>query len=172
MRKLYALLGALLMCAVVGCGEDTNEKIIADTVSILDGTRSDIEQITKTIGDAVSQAKKDGKPLDLTKIEKATQETAAFKKKAEALQRYKAETDVIKDVVTPQQREEFAKKYKSQFQEKLQRLDEAQKSLEAALRDAETVAASNAESKDAVGKLRDALKEAQNEFEVLTKRQS
>src|SRR5271166_4092713 len=103
MRKLYVLLGTLLTFTVVGCGEDTNDTIIAGITSILDGTTSQIEQITKTVNDAVSQAKKDNKPLDIAKIATATQNAAELKKKAEALQRYKAEIDVRKDNLTADQ---------------------------------------------------------------------
>jgi DNA repair exonuclease SbcCD ATPase subunit len=172
MRKLYVLLGTLLICTVAGCGDDTNDNIIAGTISILDGTTSQIEQITKTVKDTVDQAKKDSKPLDIAKIATATQNATELKKKAEALQRFKAEIDVRKDSLTADQREENAKKHKAAFQQKLQNLDTAQKNLDTALREADAVAATNNESKAALEKLRDALKEAQNEFEVLTKRQS
>jgi hypothetical protein len=172
MRKLYVLLGTLLTFAVAGCGEDANDSIIAGTISILDGTTSQIEQITKTLNDAVNEAKKETKPLDLAKIKTATQNAIELKKKAETLQRYKAEIDVRKDGLTPEQREEYATKYKAAFQQKLQNLDTAQKNLDVALREADAVAASNSESKAALEQLRDALKESQNEFEVLTKRQS
>jgi DNA repair exonuclease SbcCD ATPase subunit len=171
MRKLLVLLGALLTCTIAGCGEDTNDTIIAGTISILDGTTSQIDQITKTLNDAVDQAK-DGKPLDIAKIATATQNAVELKKKAEALQRYKAEIDVRKDSLTADQREEYARKHKAAFQQKLQSLDTAQKNLEAALRKADAVAAPNSESKANLEKLRDALIDAQKEFEVLTKRQS
>jgi hypothetical protein len=172
MRKLYVLLGTLLTCTVVGCGEDANDSVIAGTISILDGTTSHIEQITKIVNDAVSQAKKDSQPLDIAKIATATQIATELKKKAQDLQSAKARIDVSKDGLTPEQREDYAKRYKAAFQQKLQNLDAAQKNLEVALREADAVAATNSESKAALEKLRDALKESQNEFEVLTKRQS
>jgi predicted nucleic acid-binding Zn-ribbon protein len=172
MRKIHVLLGTLLVCAVAGCSDDPNDILISHTISVLRGTTTDVEQVTKTLGDAVTTAKKESKPLDLIKINKAIQEAGGLKKKAQELQNLKAQTDVRKDNISAAQKEEFANKYKAPFQKALQDLDAAQKNLEVTMREAETVAAPDPETKSALEKLRDALKEAQNEFEVLTKRQS
>jgi hypothetical protein len=172
MKLLYVLFGTLLIFTVAGCGEDTNDIIIAGITSILDGTTSQIDQITKTVNDAVTQAKKEDKPLDIAKIATATQMATELKKKAEALQRYKAEIDVRKDNLTPDQRDENKRKHQAALEQKLQNLYTAQNNLHAALLEADAVAASNNESKAALEKLRDALNEAKSEFGLQTKRQS
>jgi len=170
MRKLYVLLGTLLACVVVGCGDDPNDKVIAETISTLRNTTSDIEHVSKTINDAVNQAKNSKKPLDIAEIDKATKEAAGLKKKAQDLQNEKAWMDVRKDNITAEQREEYANRYKVDIGKALQGLDAAQKNLELALREADSVA--DSDGKSSLQKLRETLQEAQNEFEVLTKRQS
>jgi hypothetical protein len=170
MRKLYVLFGTLLVCAVAGCSEDLNEELVKNTVQILDNTTSDLEQVTKTLNSAVTEAKSSNKPLDIAKIARANQEAGGLKNKARELQDRKARMDVRKDNVTTAEREDYAAKFKPAMAKALQRLDAAEKNLDVALREADAVA--DNDGKSSLEKLRDTLKEAQNEFEVLTKRQS
>jgi hypothetical protein len=170
MRKLYVLLGTLVICGASGCSEDLNEAYVAGTINVLKRTTSDVEQVTKTISEATTQAKNSNKPLDIAKVARATQEAASLKKQAQELQNLKARMDVRKDGVTASAREEYAANHKGDVQQSLQALDIAQKNLEVALRDADAVA--DNDGKSALEKLREAIKEARNEFEMVTKRQS
>ena len=171
MRKVFVLiLGTLFVCTLVGCGTDPNEKSVANTISCLTSTSDVIKQVTKTLNDGVSEAKKNNKPLAKDKVNKATEEAAKLKEWATALQNIKAEIEMRKEGVTKEQKEELAKKHKAAFQQALADLDDAQKKLETALKDADAVA--DAEGKAALEVLRGKLKEGQDEFEVLTKRQT
>jgi hypothetical protein len=176
MRSVYVLVGTFCAMTLVGCSEDPNDAWIAETISTLKGTTSVIEQVSKTVGDALAQAKRDGKPLALEKIAKATEESGELKKRAEKLQKIKAEAEYRKDNITKEQRDDYAIKHKGAFQASMVELDSAQKKLDTVLREAEVYASegamANAESKGALEKLREKLKEGQDEFEVLTKRQA
>jgi outer membrane murein-binding lipoprotein Lpp len=170
MRKLLLPLGMLVVCGIAGCSEDPNDGLISTTISRLNQTTQALEEVNKSLKDAVAQAKNTNQPLDLVPIGKATDRASEIKQLAQDLQRIKAQVDVRKESITAEQREEYAKKYKASFQQALQNLDVAQKNLEATLREGDAVA--NPEGKSALEKLRETIKESLNEFEVLTKRQS
>jgi hypothetical protein len=175
MRKLYVLLSTLLVCAFVGCSDDPNEYWITQTISNLRGVTGDIEQVTKTLNDSVADAKKN--PPDYKaayiKIARATTEAGQLKGKAEILQRIKAQTEGRKEAITKEQREEYRNKHKGDFQSALANLDAAQKKLDKALQEADReVGEKDNECKGGLEKLRQKLKESQDEFEVLTRRQT
>ena len=79
MRKLSVLLGTFITLTCAGCSEDPNDLIIRQTISITNGTASEINIIAKGLGDAVAQAKSDKKPLDSGKIAEAIKQVADSK---------------------------------------------------------------------------------------------
>jgi hypothetical protein len=170
MKKLSVLLGTLLSCCVIGCGQDPNDKLVADTIAQLKNATSKIEEVSSTLTAATADAKKSGKPLAIARVATATEQAGELKVPALVLQRIKAETEVRKDSLTKDQREVLANKYKGDFQRSLADLDAAQKKLDAALKEAEPVA--DGDGKQALEKLREKLKESQDEYEVLNKRQT
>jgi predicted nucleic acid-binding Zn-ribbon protein len=171
MRSVLVFLAAVLSITMAGCSSDPNETEIANTIQTLRGTTNSIEAITKTLTEAVAQAKKDGKSLALDKIAQATEETDALKKQAKDLQRWKAATEARKDQITKDQKEDYAQRYKTTFQAAVQELYAAQTKLNTVLSEAD-VESKDGDSKGGMEKLREKLKECQGEFEVLTKKQS
>jgi hypothetical protein len=169
MRKLSVLLCTFAVFGLAGCADDANDQLVARTISTLSSTTSTVEQITKTLNDGVAKAKQENKPLDKNALIEATKKADDLKKIAGELQRIKADTEVVKDSITTEQKVALAKKHKQNFVQALSDLDAAQRKLDAALKDAEAVTA--AEDKPVMEKLREKLTEAQQEFEVLTKRQ-
>jgi hypothetical protein len=170
MKKLCVLLGTLLSCSVVGCSADPNDLLVGDTIAQLKLATSHIEQVANTLTTATAEAKKTGKPLAIAKIATATEQAGELKKPALMLQRIKAETEIRKDNISTAQKEALATKHKADFQRAMADLDAAEKKLDAALKDAEPVA--DGDGKQALEKLREKLKEGQDEFEVLNKRQT
>jgi len=171
MKKFYVLLGTFASCCLVGCGSDENERLVSDTLAKLSNTTTLIEQIRKTVGDAVTDAKNNKKPLAKAAILKATEEAGQLKGLAEYLQRLKGAADFNKDSITPDQRNELAKKHKKAFQKGLVALDQAQKALDVTMREADAIAESDPDARANLKLLREKLKEGQDEFEVLSKRQ-
>jgi len=157
------------MCS--GCSEDPNTRLIAGTISTLQESTALFEQIAKTMNDAASQAESAGKPLALDKVEKALADADVLKQKAKILQNIKAEAERRKDNITADQRDEYSKKYRGDFQKAVADVDAAQLKLDVALRRAETVA-DDGGKRFLSEKLGKKLKDIQDEFEVLTKRQS
>jgi hypothetical protein len=170
MKKLSVLLGTLLSCCVIGCSADPRDEIVAKTIAGLKQATTDIEQVSNTLTTATAEAKKAGKPLAIAKVATATEQAGEIKKIAIFLQNKKAETEGYKDQMTKEQREALSNKYKADFQRAMADLDTAERKLDAALKDAELVA--DSDGKQALEKLREKLKEGQDEFEVLNKRQS
>jgi hypothetical protein len=167
---MTVLLGALFAFACIGCGDDVHDRILDQIFQVLTNTTRDIDTVAKTLNDAVAQAKNDKKPLDLAKIAEAQKQASELKQKAKDLGKIKDIAENRSEGVTPEQQGKYADNRKSNLIAALVELDAAQKRLDTALREADAVA--DAEGKAALEKLRDTLKEAQNEFEVLTKRQS
>jgi hypothetical protein len=177
MRKLCVLLCTIVGFACIGCGTDHNEALISQTISTLRDTTRTIEQVKSIVGDAVTSAKKDNKPLPMDQLENAKTKVADLKGWAKQLQRYKALADSRKETIPPEKRKEYAALHKDALQSALVDIDKAQKELETALNEADAVANATADADDRAGQkklaeLREALKEAQHEFEVLTKRQT
>jgi hypothetical protein len=170
MKKLSVLLGTFLSCCVIGCSADPKDELVAKTIAGLKQATTDIEHVSDTLTSATADAKKSGKPLAIAKVATATEQAGEIKKIAMFLQTKKAETEVYKDQMTKEQREALNTKYKADFQRAMADLDTAERKLDAALKDAEVVA--DGDGKQALEKLREKLKEGQDEFEVLTKRQT
>ena len=170
MKKLAVLLGTFLACGVVGCSADPNDIIMSETIAALRDTTNQIEQLSSALTAETAEAKKTGKPLSIVKIKKATEDAGDLKKPALRLQRVKAEIEIRKDNMTKDQREALASKYKADFQRAMADLDAAERKLDAALKAAEPAA--DSDGKVALDNLREKLKESQDEFEVLNKRQT
>jgi hypothetical protein len=172
MRVLSVLVCTFCLCFVGGCSEDITEARISRTIAIMKDATQTIEQVTRTLKDAAAQAKKDGKAMPLDKIAVATEELGELKKKARELQNLKANVEGAREVLTKEQRDEYAAKNKNNFQQALADLEAAQRALDGAIAEAEIASASDPDAKGAMTKLREKLKEGQDEFEVLTKRQT
>jgi hypothetical protein len=173
-RTVSILLSAVCACAFVGCAEDRHDKAIAETISAMNGATTVIEQVTKTVGDAVADARKENKPLSVDKIKRADDETKQLKEKSKILQEIKGYMEVNKENITKEQREDYEKKYKGALREAATKLDAAQKKLEATLQDAEKITKDHQDStgKKALETLRKTLQDHQEDFTVLTKRQA
>jgi len=182
MKKLYVLLGTLLISMCAGCSEDPNSRLINETMSIMGSTTSSLDQTAKTINDAVAEANKDGKPLSIAAIAKAKKEAEDLKNWARELQDRKTKAENRRDNVTSDQREDYERTYKGQFQQAMIAVSGAQRKLDKALSDAEKYNEEwrdpdpqNATKKtvsDALVQLRQAIQDSRNDFAVLTKRQA
>jgi hypothetical protein len=172
MRWLSVLACTLCIGFVGGCSDDVTELRISKTIAILKDTTRTIEQVTKTLTDAAAQAKKDGKPMPLDKIAAATEEAGKLKSNARELQNLKAAIEGAREIITKEQRDEYAARNKNSVQEALAELEAAQRALEVALNSADAAATGDPDARGAMEKLREKLKEGQDEFEVLTKRQT
>jgi len=170
MRKIHVLLGTLFACTVVGCGQDPNDKIISETISAMQETTRSIEVITGLVSGEVETAKKTSKPRDEKKLLEAKAEADKLKEKAVKLQGIKSQTDSIRDVLTKEQKDELAKKHKAPFQQAANDLYNAEKKLEAALKDAKALATTPGVSKTALEDLQKALENSQKEFAVMNKK--
>ena len=176
MRKLGVLMSTMFACLCVGCSSDPNDRLIVNTMSIMNDTTRAIEQIKSDVVQAVEAAKKDNKPLSIEKIRAVATKAEELKKKAKELQMAKAETDVRKENVTAEQRQEYSDRHKGSFTRNLEELGKAQIELTAALKDAEAYNESLPDGEDRdngakeLADLRKKLDESQREFEVLTRR--
>ena len=173
------LFGTLLACAVAGCSDDPNDILISHTISVLRGTTTDVEQVTKTLGDAVTTAKKRASRWTSLRLTKPCQEAGRPQEKRRGyLQQIKAQTELRKESITPEQKEEYSNKHKAFFQngagrhghgpEEIGHIDARGRCDTEATPDA----VEKAKAIASLGKLREKLKEAEDEFEVLTKRQT
>jgi hypothetical protein len=175
MKKWIVLLGTfLLSCMCVGCSQDPNDELVARTIAQLNATTGFFEQVAKTVNEAGQDYKNNNKAQALVKIQKAITEAGQFKTPAAELQQIKARTEIRKDNISTAEKETLDSKYKAPFMSALAELDTAQKKLTDALKKTERAAdeANDMDGKNSLELLRQKLKEAQDEFEVFTKRQT
>jgi hypothetical protein len=171
-KKCCVLLGTLFACGLAGCAQDPNEKAVSETISTLQDTAAIVRRISEIVNTEVKTIKNDPKKaMDDTKLADAKKEAEKLKKQAEELKRIKADTDVLRDGLTKEQREALAGKHKAAFQAAASDLGKAERELEAVMLEAEKVAASP-NNKKAIEDLREALSNTQKEFAVLTKKQT
>jgi hypothetical protein len=174
MKKWRVLFGTLLSCFCVGCSQDPNDQLVAETIAQLNATTGFFEQVAKTVNEAGQDYKNNNKPQALVKIQRAITEAGQFKTPAAQLQRIKALTEIRKDNISTAEKESLDSKYKAAFMSALAELDTSQKKLTDALKKTEKAAdeANDQDGKNSLELLRQKLKEGQDEFEVFTKRQT
>lgn len=157
MKRIWMLGLAVALCGMLsGCGTETHEQLVADTISRMNLASVDVGNITKGINDAVDDAKKSGKKLDLTDAGKATEK---LKESGTKLVEMKQRIELWRAKITEDEKREYAQSQQvnlnKAFSTLLERQDELRKALSAA-------AAMDAEKTD---ELRKKIEEAQAPFE-------
>lgn len=162
MRKWFVFAGALLLCAMVGCGGDNREQWLIEALKTLSTARDEVRQIKKNVEDEVAKAK-DKKELSADQFKAAFAVTEELKKRGATLLDIKRNIDAPKNKITQEEREQFAQKYRGELQQMINDLTAEQKALDEALRKAEEI------NPQAVADLKKKLREAQGMFELVAK---
>jgi hypothetical protein len=166
MKRLLQAVGVLSFCIfLAGCGGDSHEGLISDTIAMMNQAATETDNIQKRITEAVKKVE-DGKSnkLDLTDAMKAADK---LKETGDNTLQTKARIEMVKLKISDEEKETNAKNKEEELNTAFKNLFAKQAALDKAFADAEKLDVANA--KDAVQKLRERYLIAKSPFEGLTR---
>ncbi|HEV2948547.1 MAG TPA: hypothetical protein VGX70_14320 [Gemmataceae bacterium] len=168
MKRIVVLAGMFcLLAGLIGCSSNLGEALLNADIDVMNKAAAQLRSVKDRVNEAVQKAAKDNKSLTDTDLKPAVEAAKALKEIGNALQKLKEKTDTLKDSTTPEEREELAKRFSGRMQTATVDLIKAQQELDQAIRKAEGARS----ERDAVVTLKNTLREAEGEFEVLAKQQ-
>jgi hypothetical protein len=129
---------AVLLCGcLAGCGTESREGLVNDTINRLQLAGSQVGQLTGKIKEATDDAKKSGKnKIDITEATKAAD---TLKETGIKIVEIKQRIDALKEKITDDEKKEYAKNQRDNLNKAFTALLEQQRELEKALADADVV---------------------------------
>jgi septal ring factor EnvC (AmiA/AmiB activator) len=157
--KRFGLVACMfLFCHLLtGCGSDTHEGLVQQTIQNMRAAATQIGNITAEVKKATEEAKTTNKKLDLSAAKKAAEQL-----KVTGLEtvNIKQRIDVVKSRITEKEKEEYAESNKGPLNEAFKTLLTRKDELRKALVDAEAI------DKRKTDELRKAIEEAESPFEA------
>jgi DNA repair ATPase RecN len=164
MKRFLVLTCALFLClALVGCGVNRREGVVNSVITKLDEAANKVAAIKAKTTEAVNKAEQDKAAIDFTDALKAVSELREVGKQ---MREEKRDADEIKDRITPEELQRLAEKIKVPLNKALDRLKVETKELNEVL----ALAEKTPNYKKDVDDLRTKIREAEGEFETLTRR--
>jgi hypothetical protein len=167
MRRHVVLVGMFFfLAAIVGCGSDTGDAQVSQAIGVINNARARLAVVKDEINKAVDKAAKENKELTDNDLKPAVVEAGELRKFAAELQKVKDKSDAMKGAITPEEREELARRFKGRLEEASIALQKTRDELDQAMKRAE-----DRGPKTAVDELRKTLRLAQGDFEVIARQQ-
>ena len=164
MKRFPVLVCTFLVCGIlVGCGADSKEGLIEDTVNMVQEAANHVSTIKSKINEAVKKSEEKGTKLDLTDAGKAADQ---LKKHGEESQKLKRRIELQRGSVSDAEKKEYAENKRSRLQSAFEDLVKKRDELNKVLAKAETI---NQAAKKAVEDLRDKIRDAESPFESLAR---
>ncbi len=157
---------ALVFCSMlVGCGGESHEGLINDTITQMDAAGTQVGHIKNRVNDAVKDFESGKSPkLDLTEATKATE---GLKKAGEEFQNLKRKVEQKRGSINDEDRKAYAANQKDKLNNAFKTLVDRREQLRKALEQAEEVKLGA--GKGAVHDLRKKIVEAEGPFEALAR---
>lgn len=161
MNRLAVSGSALVLClCIVGCGSNAREGVVATSIAKLEDAASKLSLIKEKVNEAVKTAEKDNVPVDFSE---ALAKVSELKVVGRELQAEKRAADDIKEPSTAEEQKRLKERFQTKLNDVIVRLNTEKKELNEALTAAEK------SYKEAVEDLKVKIREAEGEFEVLTR---
>jgi hypothetical protein len=163
MKRIAVLLGIFTLSGLlVGCGNDSRDYLVTQTVGLMKEASSATTGITDSVTKAVKKAEGDKNKLDLTEAAKATE---PLKETGKKLQEMKQRTENLRNNITDAEREQNAEDHRGKIVAALTELTEAKDALQKALKGADDL------NKKKTEELRVKIREAEGPFEAVARQQ-
>jgi hypothetical protein len=163
MARLLFFFGAFALCALLaGCGSDTHEGLVRDTIQMIGRAANEVGNIKTRVDEAVKRAE-DGKKLDLAD---AVEATTKLKQEGEKAQEIGRRIAKVRAQITDEDRKINAANYKPKLNTAFAELLKQKEELRAALAKAESLGPN---AKSEVKLLREKIVEAESPFEALSR---
>lgn len=160
MRGLLWIVCGGVLAVNMGCGSGAREDVIDTTLSTLNNVATKVGSINDEITKAVKEADKKKTTPD---FKTALEMVAELKESSKKLLESKNRAESIKGTLSEEERKELSSRFKSRLNQALEDMANKQVELNKTLKSVE------AQHKDAVKELRAKLREAEGEFEVLSR---
>ena len=151
----FALLGMM-----AGCGSDSREGLITETINHIKLASTEIGNIKTRVKEATDKATKENKKLDLADAMEATKK---LKETGEKTQDLKRRIDTVKATVSDEDRQSNAEKYRDDLNKAFASLLKQKEELREVLASAEKI------DKTKVEDLRKKIVDAESPFEALSR---
>jgi hypothetical protein len=163
MKRLLVCLSAFVLCALfAGCGSDTHDGLVKDTIVMIGLAANEVANIRTRVEEAINREAK-SKKLDLADAIEATTKLKEAGKQAQEIGRRIAK---VRAQITDEERKINVQNHKKQLNDAFGELLKQRDELRAALVKAESLG-QNAKSEVKV--LRDKILEAESPFEELSR---
>jgi predicted nucleic acid-binding Zn-ribbon protein len=163
-RVLFAVSAFALSFGLVGCGSDSHEGLITNTITMMDNATAEIKNIRNSVETATKEAIAQNKAtVDLTKAIKASEN---LKKVSEEAMNLKRRIEQERSKITDEEKKQYADKQKEQLNTAFTDLLKAKVALRKQLADTEGLSAN---AKVEVEKLREKIREAESPFESIAR---
>lgn len=160
MKRLFIVSAFFALClSLTGCGGDTNEKLITDTITRMGIAATEVGNIKARVDDALKKVEK-GESLDLSE---AMEATIKLKETGAEFQRLKQRIEQLRSQVTEQDRKVYADNQRGKLNTAFKALIDNREELRKALLEAEK------HGKAEVTKLRAKITDAESPFEALSR---
>jgi predicted nucleic acid-binding Zn-ribbon protein len=163
MKRLLVCLGAFVLCALLaGCGSDTHDGLVSDTIQMIGLAANEVANIKTRVEEAVKRHE-DGKKFDLAD---AIEATTKLKQAGDQAQEIGRRIAKVRAQITDEERKSNVQKHKTRLNAAFGELLKQKDELRAVLVKAESLG-QNAKSEVKV--LRDKIVEAESPFEALSR---
>lgn len=164
MKRLLLSSGVVCFCFFLsGCGNDSREGLISDTISMLNQAAKEIDDIRIAVDAAAKESQKNGTKLDLKAAIKAADK---LKQTGDKTLEIKARIEMVKAQITDEDKKVNAENKKEELETALKNVKTKHDALLNALADAAKL---NTNAAAAVDDLRKKYVIAQSPFEALTR---
>ena len=155
-RLLIPALTFLLCGMLIGCGEETREGLVVQTIKHMESAAENVGTITTKVNEATEDAKK-GKPFKLDEAAKAADK---LKETGQKIVEIKQRIDLVRSSITDEEKKTYAENQKRDLNKAFQTLVKRKDDLRVALAAAETI------DKLKVDELRKKIADAESPFEA------
>jgi chromosome segregation ATPase len=163
MKRLLVCLGAFVLCALLaGCGSDTHDGLVSDTIQMIGLAANEVANIKTRVEEAVKRHE-DGKKFDLAD---AIEATTKLKQAGDQAQEIGRRIAKVRAQIKDEERKSNVQKHKTRLNAAFGELLKQKDELRAVLVKAESLG-QNAKSEVKV--LRDKIVEAESPCEALSR---
>jgi hypothetical protein len=165
MKRLAVLGGTFLMvCTLAGCGADPREEEITKAITFFGRAADDTRALKDLIAKKVDAAKKNKQQLTEADFKLAEESAKKLHDVGKQLLESKGQIDLLQDKTTAEEKQRLDEKFGPQLQSLFDRLNKAQRELDATLAEAAKYS-----TPAAMTELRKAIDDSREEFRILTK---
>jgi len=163
MKRLLVFFGTFVLCSLfAGCGSDTQEGLVSDTIQMIGLAANEVANIKTRVEEAVKRHE-DGKKFDLAD---AIDATTKLKEAGDQAQKIGRSIAKVRAQITDEERKINVQKHKAKLNAAFAELLKQKEELRAALAKAESLGPN---AKSEVKLLREKIVEAESPFEALSR---